>query len=148
MAPRTPRFHARFSLVFLTSAILALGAEAPGPAPFTLMPGDPVSADSLGQSVFINDDTAVAGAPTKVGTQGRAFVFVRSGTAWSQQANLSASDSVTGDQLGWPVSVDGDNGVLRAMGASGPAAANVFVRSGSSWTPQAKLTAARPATIR
>jgi uncharacterized protein (TIGR03437 family) len=50
-------------------------------------------------------------------------VFVRS---WSQQANLNASDSVTGDQLGWSVSVDGDN---------------AFVQSGSSLTQQAKLTA-------
>ena len=139
MGPCSPRIRARFSIVFLTSAILSLAAE--GAIPFTLLPSDPVSADSLGRSVSMSGDTAVLGAPTKTGTQGRVYVFVRSGTSWSQQAILSASDAAEGDQLGWSVAVDGDTAVLGATGASGKGAAYVFVRSGSSWTQQAKLTA-------
>lgn len=146
MGPRSLRFHARFSFAsytgaFVTSAILALGALPPAPTPFTLKPGDPVSADNFGRAVSISGDTAVLGAPTKAGTQGLAYVFVRSGTSWSQQAILSASDGVTGDQLGWSVAVDGDTAVLGAIGISGPGAAYVFVRSGTSWTQQVKLTA-------
>jgi hypothetical protein len=65
MGPRSLRFHARFCLAFATSAILALGAVPPAPTPFTLIPGDPVSASNFGRAVSISGDTAVVGAPTK-----------------------------------------------------------------------------------
>ncbi len=84
MGPRSLRFHARFSVVyvtigtFVTSAILALGAlpQPPGSTPFTLIAGDPVSADNFGRAVSISSDTAVLGSPPKAGTQGRAATAV------------------------------------------------------------------------
>ena len=50
--------------------------------------------DEFGDSVAVSRTTAVIGAPAKkVGTndrQGQAYVFVRSGTTWTQQAILAA----------------------------------------------------------
>ena len=47
------------------------------------------------QSVAIDGDTMVAGAhkeDTGATDAGAAYVFTRSGTSWSQQAKLQASD--------------------------------------------------------
>jgi len=69
-------------------------------------------------------------------------VFVKSGTAWTQQAKLIANDGVTGDQFGWSVSINGDTAVIGAyQAASAKGAAYVFTRSGTTWTQQAKLIA-------
>jgi hypothetical protein len=78
--------------------------------------------------------------------QGSVRVFVRSGTSWSAQATLTASDGAAGDQLGGSVSLSGDTlavGVERdAVGANGSqGSVRVFVRSGTSWSAQATLTA-------
>src|SRR4029450_2430848 len=73
-------------------------------------------------------------------------VFVRSGTSWSQQAKLRASDGFIDDFFGISVSVDGDTVVVGAFGDDLDAgfnagSAHVFVRTGASWAQQAKLTA-------
>ena len=51
-------------------------------------------------------------------TEGSAYIFVRSGTSWSQQAKLVASDAASGDAFGMGVSIDGDyavNAILIAL---------------------------------
>jgi hypothetical protein len=110
---------------------------------------DPASGDQFGLGVAISDDTVIVAAPgdDDAGTDsGSAYVFVRSGTAWTQQAKLTALDAVAGDQFGSWVAMEGDTAVVGAAGdddggdASG--SAYVFVRVGSTWTEQAKLTAA------
>jgi hypothetical protein len=115
-----------------------------------LLPTDVVNGDLFGISVAIDGDTIVAGAPSKTisGTTGRGavYVFVRSGTTWTQQQQLIASDGTMGDNFGTAVAVSGDTiliGALNhAVGAnSRQGAAYVFVRSGSTWTQQQKLTA-------
>lgn len=75
---------------------------------------------------------------------GSAYVFTRSGTAWSQQARLLAPDGAVNDFFGFSVAVSGDTvvagGVLLDVGGAGDAgAAHVFVRSGTTWAHQAKL---------
>ena len=45
---------------------------------------------------------------------GAAYVFVRSGTTWSQQAYLKASNTEAGDQFGYSVAVSGDTVVVGA----------------------------------
>ena len=45
---------------------------------------------------------------------GAAYVFVRSGTTWSQQAYLKASNTGAGDQFGYSVAVSGDTVVVGA----------------------------------
>jgi hypothetical protein len=95
----------------------------------------------------------VAGAPgddTAAGDAGAAYVFVRSGTTWSQQAQLLASDAAVLDQFGNSVSLSGDTAIVGAMNdditvglntVTDAGSAYVFVRSGSSWSEQAHLLA-------
>ncbi|MFC1971660.1 PKD domain-containing protein, partial [Chloroflexota bacterium] len=76
---------------------------------------------------------------------GSVYVFVRSGSSWTQQAKLTASDNAAGDQFGQSVAVSGDSAVVGAFydddNGADSGSVYVFVRSGSSWTQQAKLTA-------
>ena len=73
-------------------------------------------------------------------------MFGRSGTSWSQQAKLTASDGAAGDVFGNSVAISGNTAVIGAyyddVGSnSNQGSAYVFVRSGTSWSQQAKLTA-------
>ncbi len=112
-----------------------------------LMPADAVT---FGWSVAADANTIVVGAPlTMVGSnhgQGAVYVFVRSGGAWKEQQELTASDGAEGDQLGISVALSGDTVVAGAWGVgsgenSYQGAAYVFVRSGTTWVEQAELTA-------
>ncbi len=104
--------------------------------------------DMFGYSVAISGDTVVVGARTDdIGSainQGSAFVFTRSGTAWTQQARLHAPDGGTASEFGESVAVDGDT-VLVSASQDAPngnrGRVYVFVRSATAWTLQAMLTA-------
>jgi hypothetical protein len=80
---------------------------------------------------------------------GAAYVFVRDGAEWKQQAYLKAAKPGDFDEFGSSVAVAGDTAVVGAAGArtkvqkdgdDGPGAAFVFVRDGRTWTAQAALT--------
>ena len=83
------------------------------------------------------DDTTQSGA-------GAAYIFTRSGTTWSQQAKLVASDPTADKWFGRAVSISND-AAYAICGAyrdnSNAGAAYVFIRSGTSWSQQAKLVA-------
>jgi hypothetical protein len=119
--------------------------------------------DQFGASVAISGDTVVVGAYAEdnaatgvnssvmnftVAQAGAAYVFVRNGTTWSQQAYLKASDTSTEARFGSSLAVFADTVVVGA-GAAGPepccqhrpGAAYVFARSGTTWTQQTRLTA-------
>ena len=104
--------------------------------------------DNFGISVAIDGDTVVVGAyfeDTGGTSAGAAYVFTRSGTTWSQQAKIQASDVQLGDLTGHSVAIDGDTMVVGAYkedtGASDAGAAYVFTRSGTTWTQAKKLVA-------
>src|SRR6185436_2272904 len=108
---------------------------------------DGAAGDSFGNSVSFSGDTAVVGAAgddTPGGTDvGSAYVFVRSGTTWSEQQKLLGSDGAADDYFGRSVSLSGDTAVVGAYqnpypGPTGAGAAYVFVRSGTTWTEQQK----------
>jgi MYXO-CTERM domain-containing protein len=108
----------------------------------TLLASDGVTLDSFGWSVSVSADTAVVGGWQKDSYTGAAYIFVRSGTAWSQQATLLASDAAQWDDFGWSVSVSGDTAVVGAPGRDFmTGAAYTFVRSGTAWPQQATLRA-------
>ena len=70
---------------------------------------------------------------------GAAYVFVQSGTTWTQQAELTASDGAAGDQFGGSVSLSGGTAIVGADehqvgGNVTQGAAYVFVQSGTTWT--------------
>ena len=99
--------------------------------------------DTFGFEVSISGDTAIVGAYEDYG-QGSAYVFVRSGTTWTEQQKLTASDGAAGDSFGLPVSISGDTAIVGAHrnddNGSSSGSAYVFVRSGTTWTEQQKLT--------
>ena len=128
--------------------------------------------DSFGYSVAISGDTVVVGAWTEdsnatgvngnqtdnsAADSGAAYVFVRSGTNWTQQAYLKASNTGVEDYFGYSVAVSGDTVVVGADGEDSAAtgvnglqsdntgfdsgAAYVFVRNGTNWSQQAYLKA-------
>ena len=128
--------------------------------------------DRFGSSVSVSGDTIVVGAPAEdsgatgaggnqddesVTDSGAAYVFVRSGTTWTQQAYLKASNPGQSDWFGGAVSVSGDTVVVGAFSedssaagvnveqadnsASDSGAAYVFTRSGATWSQQAYLKA-------
>lgn len=128
--------------------------------------------DAFGWRVAISGDTVVVGAYAEASSatgingdgtnnsainSGAAYVFVRNGLIWSQQAYLKASNTEAYDYFGLSVSVSGDTVVVGAYGESSNAtgvngdgtnnsisysgAAYVFVRNGQTWTQQAYLKA-------
>ncbi len=104
--------------------------------------------DLFGLAVAISGDTAIVNArfDNDAGlNSGSAYVFVRSGTTWTEQAKLTASDAAAGDEFGVSVAISGDTAIVGSHmddeAGSGSGSAYVFVRSGSTWTEQAKLTA-------
>jgi hypothetical protein len=113
-----------------------------------LTASDAAAGDIFGLSVAVTGDTVVVGASGDNMLAGSAYVFVRSGTSWSQQAKLTASDAATGDRFGDGVGISGDTVVVGASDAASDAgAAYVFVRSGTNWSQQAKLTASDAAVF-
>ena len=108
---------------------------------------DAADFDLYGQSVGIDDDTIVVGSPLDndpVPNQGSAYVFTRTGTTWTQQAKLTATDATAQSLLGQSIAIEGDTIVAGAPGQNGlfGGAAYVFARTGTTWTQQAELTPA------
>ena len=114
-----------------------------------LTASDATAGDWFARDVGIDGDTVVIGAnkTDDLGYwSGSAYVFVRNGTTWTQQAKLTASDGELGDLFGVSLEVDGDTVVVGARWDDNDAVNNaggayVFVRNGTTWTQQAKLTA-------
>lgn len=131
-----------------------LKASTPGPA------------DDFGWSVDLDSNTLVIGAPLEDGAgtgvgadeasngavdSGAVYVFVRTGTTWTQEAYVKASNTNTRDIFGWRVAVSGDTLAVGAPGedsqvmtidgdqtdngALTAGAAYVFTRAAGVWTP-------------
>jgi hypothetical protein len=119
-----------------------------------LLASDLASSDYFGQSVALSSDgnTALIGAyfesTSPYTRNGAAYVFTRSGSTWTQQQKLLASDGASSDNFGYSVALSGD-GNTALIGAyledtspyTDNGAAYVFTRSGSTWTQQQKLLA-------
>ncbi|MCO5213329.1 MAG: hypothetical protein M9936_26805, partial [Caldilinea sp.] len=125
--------------------------------------------DQFGIAVAISGDTVVVGAryeaSSAIGVDGNesdnsapysgaAYVFVRSGVTWSQQAYLKASNAGANDYFGSAVAISGNTVVVGAYSedssiaggesnnsATDAGAVYVFVRSGVTWSQQAFLKA-------
>ncbi len=130
------------------SAYIFVGDGANWTEQAKLTANDAAEGDLFGLAVSISGETAVVGAygdDDDGVDSGSAYVFVRSGTNWSQQAKLTASDAIVQQTFGTSVAVSGDTAVIGAplddAGGIFSGAAYVFVRSGTSWSEQAKLTA-------
>jgi hypothetical protein len=108
--------------------------------------------DSLGKSVAISGDTLVAGAPLRTPVSdrtGTAEVWRRDvGGVWQFEAELVPPGALFGWESGNAVAIDGDTAVVAAHGDAADVglggAVHVFVRSGSTWSFQQRLTEASP----
>jgi len=115
-----------------------------------LMASDGTALDEFGRSVAIAGDTIVVGAyfaDNDNGSEsGSVFVFTRTGSTWTEQTKLTASDGAAQDRFGGGVAIDGDTIVVGAefsdnSSGSNSGSAYVFTLTGATWTQQAKLTA-------
>lgn len=110
-----------------------------------LLAPEPSERAFFGDPVAIDGDTVLVGSytdDTPLGENaGAAYVFVRSGATWQLQARLTAADGVAGGGFG--LALDGDTAVVldrRLFGQQRPDAGYVFLRKGTAWTQQARLT--------
>lgn len=118
----------------------------------TITPNDSEADHFFGVSVSISGDYAVIGASgDDIGAdadQGSAYIFVRSGSNWTQQIKLTAGDGAASDFFGSAVDI-GNNGSTIVVGAysdnvggnSNQGSAYIYTRSGNNWTYQGKITA-------
>lgn len=113
-----------------------------------LIPNDGQADDQFGISVGIWNDVAVVGAwtdSTPISKAGSAYVFRRFGSQWVQEQKLTADDAQANDAFGSSVSIAGDTLAVGAISdddrGSAAGAVYMFLRSGTSWSQQAKLTA-------
>jgi len=99
--------------------------------------------DNFGHSVALSTDghTALIGDPTQDEEAGAAYVFTGSGSEWTQQTELTASDEVPRWNFGASVAL-GAEGHIALVGAPAPAAGSAYVFAGtdSTWAQQAELT--------
>jgi len=90
----------------------------------------------------LDGDTALIGAAGDDTDRGSAYVFTRTGTTWTQQQKLVASDGAAYDVFGYSISLDGDVALIGAFcDDSEKGSAYIFVRNGTTWTQQQKLIA-------
>ncbi|MBM9502708.1 FG-GAP repeat protein [Leptospira sp. 201903071] len=134
--------------------------------------------DWFGYSVAISGDTIVVGAyfessnqtsvtngapasaDNTAGGAGAAYVYHRTGTTWTEEAYLKASNAEAGDSFGYSVAINGDTIVVGAIGeasnqititngavasadnsAVGAGAVYVYKRTGTNWAEEAYLKA-------
>ncbi len=83
-----------------------------------LLASDGAAVDQFGVSVSVSGDMAAVGVPfdddNGGGDSGSAYLYVRSGGVWSEQAKLLPSDGAAFDEFGASVSVNGDTVVVGA----------------------------------
>jgi len=103
--------------------------------------------DHFGISVGVSGETIVVGSQRDDGAstkEGAVYVFVRNGSAWTQQAILTASNGQESDVFGYAVAIQGDTLVVGAPSADFDIFANwgavyTFKRNGGTWTEQSIL---------
>jgi hypothetical protein len=111
---------------------------------------DPVFGDFLGSAVAVEGDTAAIGARNKtlngISEAGAVYVFTRSGTSWTGQAECGLPDAQQADQFGLSVALSGN---LLAAGAPGrnttvgadAGSVGIYAHDGTGWNFSAELTA-------
>ena len=110
-----------------------------------VVPGDPKTSNHFGQLVAISNTTLIASAADS--NYGAVYAFVASGASWLQQAKLVAATRQLNHCYGCAIDIDNDTVVVGAIqdnSISQAGAVFIHVRSGTTWTQQAKLTVASP----
>ncbi|MEW6743362.1 MAG: FG-GAP repeat protein [Planctomycetota bacterium] len=111
-----------------------------------LLASDGDYGDQFGQSVSVDNEVIVVGAPyggpAPQVTTGCAYVFQFNSSSWVETQKLLASDGLPGDYLGWSVSLSGN---VMAVGAPFVVvdyyrgAAYLFRHDGSRWVEEQRV---------
>lgn len=136
-----PANHAqRFGCLFTVLLGLACATTVRGQCETqVVVPSDGAVADQFGAAVDVSGDTMIVGSPVHNGTLGAAYVFVRQNGQWIEQAKLTDTQVLPGDEFARTVSISGD---LAAVGAHkddrGGASTDLgrvymFARNGTTW---------------
>ena len=113
-----------------------------------LTPDDPGKSAQFGSCISLSFNTVVVGAPlhdTERGKDaGAAYIFVRNGDRWKQQARLTSGDAKAGDRFGTGVATTGRSAIIgapfRPEGAPGSGAAYSFISVNGKWEEKEKIT--------
>jgi hypothetical protein len=119
-----------------------------------LVASDGNTYDRFGTSVCISGDFAIIGATgddDKGPAGGSAFIFVRDGLNWFEQAKLLAPDGAANDRFGTCVSISGNYAIAGAPGNDNggkidSGSAYIFEWDGVTWSQKAKLAPAYAAS--
>jgi cysteine-rich repeat protein len=117
--------------------------------------GDAVALSADGSSLVVGapqEDSSSAGVngdqgDNSVTDSGAAYVFVRSGATWTQQAYLKATSPKNTDVFGRAVTISADGntvGVAAPYDTEARGAVHVFTRKGSAWGAPERITASNP----
>lgn len=111
-----------------------------------LVAEDGAAFDELGDSVAIDGDTVLLGAPFRDSSRGKVYAFVRDGAAWSAQGSMAADDGADFDRFGLALAIEGDTAFIGAPSADVGANTDqgvvyAFARSAGTWSFSTKLTA-------
>ena len=104
----------------------------------------PTDDDHFGAPAAISGDTAIIGSrgeDIEARNAGAAYIFVRSGEEWTEQARIAAHDAEEYDWFGSAVAISNDTAVVghRNWGANS-GMVYVFERSGETWPLQGQIT--------
>ncbi|MCP4350252.1 MAG: hypothetical protein GY795_32655, partial [Desulfobacterales bacterium] len=96
----------------------------------------------FGRSVCISGDYAVVSSHDN--DNGSAYIFMKEGASWIQQAKLTANDGSVGGFFGGSVSISGNYAVIGSPydddNGDKSGSVYIFIKEGATWTQQAKLT--------
>ena len=101
-----------------------------------IVPTDEIGAAQFGESVSLSVDAGVVlvGGDADDGTRGAAWVFVRNGPGWDEQAKLVMPTSTRRPEFGLYASLSAD-GSIALIGAKADSAW-LYQRSGTTWAQQ------------
>ncbi len=111
-----------------------------------LTASDGVAGDLFGLSVAISGNIAAVGSDKSINGnefQGAVYIFVNSGGAWTQQAELTDPDGNADEGFGARISLDGNTLLVGAPGRSngtvGGGAIFFYFQNDEAWTQQAQF---------
>ena len=113
---------------------------------------DAAKSDRFGVAVGIHGDTIIVGSTLNDAGRGKdagaAYVFVRQGNAWKQQAKLVGEDSRAGDHFGAGVATTGKIAIIGAPlheeEGLGSGAAYAFLNTDGVWKETEKIVPDNP----